>query len=120
MKEINMEEGPLIIAITIINSKQIKVKSNKDKNFTIDIGICMNMFIIDGRAIERNYHSEMNLEKIQKDKYFSMFNNLQEIFTEISSILDKSKPALIENVNSINLSIPLPTTKIKEIIFEIY
>ena len=49
-----------------------------------------------------------------------MFDNLQEIFTEISSILDKSKPALIENVNSINLSIPLPTTKIKEIIFEIY
>lgn len=49
-----------------------------------------------------------------------MFDNLQEIFTEISNIIEKNKPTLIEDINYISLSIPLPTTKIKEFIFKIY
>jgi len=80
----------------------------------------MKVLILDVKSFENNYHSEIIIEEVQKNKYFSIFDNLQEIFTEITNILDKSKPTLIENINSINLSIPLPTTKIKEIIFEIY
>ena len=48
-----------------------------------------------------------------------MFDSIEEIFNELSNLIDNSKPVIIEETNKFLLSIPLPTTKIKEIIFEI-
>ena len=48
-----------------------------------------------------------------------MFDSIEEIFNELSNLIDNSKPIIFEETNSILLSILLPSTKIKEIIFEI-
>ena len=117
---INMEEGPLINNNNqILDSKEIKIKSNKEKDFSIIISYNINSLILESKTLERNYYSEINLEELKKNKYFAMFDNLQEIFTEISNIIEKNKLTLIEDINYISLSIPLPTTKIKEFIFKI-
>ena len=58
------------------------------------------------------------MKEIQRNnKYFIMFDNLNEIYKELCSLLDNSK--IFEEINKILLHIPLNDTKIKEIIFEL-
>ena len=53
------------------------------------------------------------------NKYFLMFDNLNEIYDEIINLIQNNNPSLIEEKNKLLISIPLSTTKIKEIIIEI-
>ena len=56
---------------------------------------------------------------IKENRYFIQFDDLKEICEEISERVEKEKITLIEETNSIIISIPLPSSKIKEIIFEL-
>ena len=66
-----------------------------------------------------NYSSQIDIEKIKKNKYFLMFDNLNEIYDEIINLISNKNPNLIEDLNKLIFSIPISTTKIKEIVFEI-
>ena len=48
-----------------------------------------------------------------------MFDNLNEIYDEIINLISNKNPNLIEDLNKLIFSIPISTTKIKEIVFEI-
>ena len=49
-----------------------------------------------------------------------MFDNLDEIYEEIINLIINNKPILLEENNKIIISIPISTTKIKELKFILY
>lgn len=63
---INMEERPLITPNQIVDSKEIKIKSNKEKDFSIIISYNMSSLVLEAKSLESNYYSEINLEEIKK------------------------------------------------------
>ena len=111
-----MKEEPTSISE---NSKDFNVKSNKENEFIIKISLNYNYNCIDlngkykdNKLIWHNFSSKQSMEEIQRNKYFSMFDNLEEIYEELCSKLVNSK--IFEETNKILLHIPL-NTKIKEI-----
>ena len=48
-----------------------------------------------------------------------MFDDLKEICTELSNIINKKEVKLIENNSNLIIIFALPSTKIKELIFEL-
>ncbi len=72
-----------------------------------------------GKIENNNYYSRMRIEEIKENKYFLMFDNLDEIYEELVNLLTNNKPIIVEESNKLILSIPISTTKIKEIKFEI-
>ncbi len=121
-----MEQAPIVTNEQQINSfsKSFNVKSDKEHDFSISISTGIsNCLLIKGKYednLKFHYYSSMKaIDDIKKNKYFLMFDSIEEIFNELSNLIDNSKPVIIEETNKFLLSIPLPTTKIKEIIFEI-
>ena len=108
---------------TILETKNFDIKSNKMNNFEIKISRNINHLIFEGKyknPIQSNiYISKKTLVEIKKNKYFLMFDNLNEIYDEIINLIQNNNPSLIEEKNKLLISIPLSTTKIKEIILEI-
>ena len=122
-----MEQAPIVTNEQQINSlsKSFNVKSDKEHDFSISISTGIsNCLLIKGKYednLKFHYYSSMKaIDDIKKiNIFFLMFNSIEEIFNELSNLIDNSKPVIIEETNKFLLSIPLPTTKIKEIIFEI-
>ena len=121
-----MEQAPTVTNEKPINSlsKSFNIKSDKEHDFSISISTGIsNCLLIKGKYednLKFHYYSSMKaIDDIKKNKYFLMFDSIEEIFNELSNLIDNSKPVIIEETNKFLLSIPLPTTKIKEIIFEI-
>ena len=105
-------------------TKNFNVKSNKGHDYLISMETGSSYSLILNAKYQdklnfRYYYSIKKIEDIKKNKYFLMFETIEEIFTELSNLIDNSKPIIFEETNSILLSILLPSTKIKEIIFEI-
>ena len=69
--------------------------------------------------IQKIYTNKFHVEKIRENKYFYQFDDLKEICEEFSQRISTEKISLIEDTNLIIISIPLPSSKIKEIIFEL-
>ena len=65
------------------------------------------------------FSSQILVDKIKENKYFLMFDDLKEICNEISERIKKKEMKLEENLEGLNLLIYLPSTKIKEIKFEL-
>jgi len=62
----------------------------------------------------------MTVNEIKENKYFLQFDDLQEICEEIQNRISEEKNiTLLEETNSIIISISLPSSKIKEINFEL-
>ena len=106
------------------HTKNFNVKSNKGHDYLISMETGSSYSLILNAKYQdklnfRYYYSIKKIEDIKKNKYFLMFETIEEIFTELSNLIDNSKPIIFEETNSILLSILLPSTKIKEIIFEI-
>ena len=121
-----MDQAPTVTSEKPINSlsKSFNIKSDKEHDFSISISTeISNCLLIKGKYKDNltfhNYSSMKKIDDIKKNKYFLIFDNIEEIFNELSNLIDSSKPSIIEETNKFLLSIPLPTTKIKEIIFEI-
>jgi hypothetical protein len=121
-----MDQAPTVTSEKPINSlsKGFNIKSDKEHDFSISISTeISNCLLIKGTYKDNltfhNYSSMKKIDDIKKNKYFLIFDNIEEIFNELSNLIDSSKPSIIEETNKFLLSIPLPTTKIKEIIFEI-
>jgi len=59
------------------------------------------------------------VKEIPQNKYFYQFDNLKEICDELSIRISKEKISINEGINSIVIFICLPSSKIKEINFEL-
>ena len=74
---------------------------------------------IKDNIIQRIFSNKFKVNFIKENKYFIQFDDLKEICEEISERVEKEKITIIEETNSVIISIPLPSSKIKEIIFEL-
>ena len=108
--------------------KEIKILSlisDINNNYDIEYYLSGNKIIFEGRTKDiipqRKYRKIYSVTDIQKNKYFTIFENIKEIYEEINNkINERNKEVkIIEKKNSILLSIPLNTIIIKECCFEI-
>ena len=108
----------------ILDSKDFELESDKKNNFKIKISKNISEIIIEGK--NKNlvepiiYYSKQSIEEIKKNKYFLMFDNLDEIYEEIINLVKNNKNCLIEEKNKLMISIPILITKIKEIKIVLY
>jgi len=103
----------------ILDSKDFELESDKKNNFKMKISKNISKIIIEGK--NKNlvepiiYYSKQSIEEIKKNKYFLMFDNLDEIYSEILSLMKNNKVSINEEINQLIIKIPLSNTKIKEI-----
>ena len=117
---------------TVQNEKDKKLGFNfefeaeSDKNNTFSIILNADTYsFLQIKATRKNdlfkkcFSSQILVDKIKENKYFLMFDDLKEICNEISERIKKKEMKLEENLEGLNLFIYLPSTKIKEIKFEL-
>ena len=121
-----MEESPLFNQDNSndFNQKTFNIISNKENNFSLSIStIDSNTLLLycehKENLIFHIFSSELKTVDIKKNKYFLMFDNIEEIFNEFCYLFNNNKPSIIEDTNKILLFIPLSTSKFKELIIEI-
>jgi hypothetical protein len=95
--------------------------SDKNKKYLIvfEATSSINIKAIHEDIINTVYEGKFTIEQIKKNKYFFQFDDLKEICEELKGRIENDKISLIETTNSIVISIPLPSSKIKEIVFEL-
>ena len=118
-----MEQAPKANTETInLFEKKFNILTDKGHNYEIILksnnlsSIKFESIVKDDLTIY-NYSSIFTIEKIKENKYFSMFDTIDEIINEINLLLEKNSPSIIEESEGIILKIPLNTSKIKEITF---
>ena len=124
MEEVNNTSAPKPINIQKSkNVKTLNLKSDKNNDYEIQLYVYENNLIFEGQtqnAIpQKNYKRIYSFEDAQKNKYFLICENINEIYDEIlSQISQNEKEVKIseknEKVNTLILTIPLNTKKIKE------
>ena len=103
---------------------EIEVNSDKNNTFTLILN-ANNHSYLNIKAIQKNdlfnksFSNKFSTDKIKENKYFIMFDNLKEICDEISERIKTKEIKVIENANNLIFIISLPSTKIKEITFEL-
>ena len=75
--------------------------------------------VIKDDEIQKTYSNKFSVEEIKENKYFIQFDDLKEICDELSERIKDKNISLLEETNMLIISIPLPSSKIKEIIFEL-
>ena len=103
---------------------EFEINSNKNNIFSLILSADNDSFL-NIKAIQKNdlfnksFSNEFSLDKIKENKYFIMFDDLKEICNELSDRIKTKEIKLIEKANNLIFLINLPTTKIKEITFEL-
>ena len=101
-------------------------EAESDKKNKIEIKVLKSNINIIFEAEQKNilesniYYSKQSINDIKNNKYFLMFDNLDEIYEEIINLMRTNKPILLEENNKIIISILISTTKIKELKFILY
>ena len=102
----------------ILDSQTLEIES--DKNNKIEIKIIKKKTKIIFEAKYKNsiesiiFYSKQTIEEIKMNKYFLMFEILDEIYEEMLSLFKNNKIYTIEENNQLNIKISLSNTKIKE------
>ena len=65
------------------------------------------------------YSTSMTFEEFKKNRYFSQFDDLNEICQELNERIKPNNMKLIQNNNSLVLTLFLPSTKFTEISFNL-
>ena len=103
----------------ILDSETLEIESDKNNKIEIKISKKQTHFTIEAKnkyIIEPIiYYSKKTIEEIKMNKYFLMFDNLDEIYSEILSLMKNNKVSINEEINQLIIKIPLSNTKIKEI-----
>ena len=101
--------------------KNFSIISNKDRKFILDLfnyhySIILYAFFED-EIKKDEYQKEYKLEDLQKIKFLSLFDTIDDIFDEIINLFDKklSEIKLLEESNKLIIKIPLEGKKIKDI-----
>ena len=75
---------------------------------------------INKSKINNNFYStSMTFEEFKKNRYFSQFDDLNEICQELNERIKPNNMKLIQNSNSLVLTVFLPSTKFTEISFNL-
>ena len=103
----------------ILDTETLEIESDKNNKIEIKISKKQTHFTIEAKnkhIIEPIiYYSKKTIEEIKMNKYFLMFDNLDEIYSEILSLMKNNKVSINEEINQLIIKIPLSNTKIKEI-----
>lgn len=105
--------------------KTLSIISDKNNNYDIEYYLSGNTIIFEGLTKndipQKKYKKSYSFNNIQSNKYFAMCENIKEVYEEINSQINerKNEIKIIEKKNSILLTFPLNTKKIKECNFEI-
>ena len=103
----------------IIESKTFQLESNKKNIIEIKLIKNISKITIEGKYKNLSepiiYYSRQSIDEIKINKYFLMFDNLNEVYEELINLIKNNKCSLIEENNKLIISIPIATTKIKEI-----
>ena len=103
-------------------SFQIELNSNRNNKFLIIIHLDNEIKIVANQIndiIKKSFSNKFTFEKIRENKYFLQFDSLKEIFDELKERINSNKITLEEYENSLKINIQLPSSKNKEIIFEL-
>lgn len=124
-------EAPNVLRGKIVEEKPkvfINLELKTDKNILFDITIyyLSDKLYFKGESKDKfpqkKYKKEYTLEEIKENKFFYLYENIMEIYDEVDSLInnikDKNELKLLEETNKIIISIPLPSVKIKECLFE--
>ena len=65
------------------------------------------------------YEKTLSLDELKKNKFFVIYDSIDEIYDELIYNLNKNQSKIIEETNLILLFIPVDNLKIKEITFEL-
>ena len=94
--------------------------TDKNTNVTININLEEEFIIFDAiftsNFPKKCFFSKFNLQDIQKQRYFLMFENISEIFIEIKNFFEEKNIKIIEETNLLILYISINNTKIKDIV----
>ena len=103
----------------ILDTETLEIESNQNNKIEIKITKKITQIIIEGK--HKNlikpiiYYSKNTIDEIKMNKYFLIFDNLDEIYSEILNLMKNNKVYLIEEINELIIKIPLTNIKIKEI-----
>ena len=103
-------------------SFQIELNTNKNNKFLIIINLEKEIKIEANQIndiIKKSFSNEFPFEKIRENKYFLQFDSLKEIFDELKERINNNKITIEEFENNLKIIIQLPSSKNKEIIFEL-
>ena len=121
-------DAPSIMATTHKKPKETKmlnIFSDKKREYEILLYVIEENLIIEAKTKnvvpQKNFEKLFSINEIQKNKYFGICENIDEIFEEIKGLIEgnEDKIHLIEETNSLILGIPINTKKIKECLFQI-
>ena len=104
-----------------IIKKNFSIISNKGRKFMIDLfNYHYSIFIyalFEDEIKKDEFQKEYKLEDLQKVKFLSLFDSIDDIFEEIINLFDKklSEIKLLEESNKLIISIPLEGKKITDI-----
>ena len=103
-----------------------ELELNSDKNNSFSISFFSKTYsFLEIKAISKNdifehlFYNKFSMEKIKENRYFLIFDDLKEICNELVERIKTKEIKLIENNDNLIISISLPTTKIKEITFQL-
>jgi hypothetical protein len=104
------------------NTKTFKLNSNITKNeyrITFENQTeKLYLFAIQSETIpEKKYETEITLDEIKNNKFFSMCEDFNSFMNQINWFIDQKKCEVNENDQNLTLKIYLPINTIKEIIF---
>lgn len=123
----------LIINITSIqdkkengeNSKILNLKSDKNIEFQVEFYVFENNLIFEAKSKnifpQKNYKKIYTFNEIHTNKFFSICDNIKEVYEEIDNQINNNEDQIkiIEKSNLLYLIIPVNTKKISEFTFEI-
>ena len=101
---------------------KFEIKTNKNNSYLIiftlgnDLEIKANQ--ING-LVKKSFANQFSFMQIRENKYFLQFDSLNEIMDELNERIKNNQIIIEENDNSLILNIPLPSSKNKEISFEL-
>ena len=125
-----MEAPPIIENIEKPNiSIKLSLSSNKNNKFDIKIYYINEYLYFEALTKEilpqKNYKRKYKLNEIKENKFFNIYENIQEVYEELDNLLnsqqlnENKKNEILEEANYIILRIPLNTKKVKECLFRI-
>ena len=103
----------------ILESKAFEFESNKKNIIEIKLIKNINKITLEGKYKNLNepliYYSRQSIDELKINKYFLMFDNINEVYEEFINLMKNNKCNLNEEKDKLIISIPISTTKIKEI-----
>ena len=109
---------------TLKSEKTYKILSDKNNSFSLTFKNLVSSIEIyayfQEEILKRIYNHKFTLDSLKKNnKYFMLFESIDEIYDDLILLLDKNQTKILEDTNFISISIPIESLKIKEILFVI-